>query len=1188
MILEQLDLLAFGGFTNHTLDLSAGPRRFHVVYGPNESGKSTCLRAITALLYGVPNQTTDNYLHANAKMRIGGTLRTGDEQHLEFIRRKGRQNTVLKPDGKTALDDQVLLRVLGGVDQAAFHQRFALSHEQLIEGGKAILESQGELGEILFAAGAGVGKLRAILAQLESDERELFAARARRTIINGALSELDEKRTEMKGLQTLPASYNGLCESIEQAEQQASQIGSQIAETRQELLCNQAYEEARKIVPLWRHALERLGELAATPMLDDEFTARRREASANHDALQKSANELQSELSGSIERQKSLVLDQSILEHADQVVTLFQSAASRQSASVERSGLVGVVQDQQRQLRQTLAELDVVVAEADLFDSTSDSAVDEAIAGLQFSDSAHARITELASESEVLRQQEQVASEQVQTLKRELDDVTEELEQLTLPADPQLLEQVLGEIGPPREFLSNRDQARESHESLRRDCEQLLQQLGIAQKTLESVASLNVPSTNQIEQFEQSFGTLDRTLDQIKTEQSKQTKRRQKLESDLATLQTEHDLPSEQSLVDAREHRDQMLDQWIAASTDEQRLQAAQNTRKGIRASDQIVDALRLHQQKVIKADAIRSELVQLQDSMKQLDVELTSTLAEHAETTKGWESLWQDEGIAPGTTNEMRQWIARYQSLVERIGSLAQSQSQLDRFDEKQSRMTERLGNAVKLAWSQRNVSSGSEDASRPDLGDLPLESLHDLATGLRSELNRALLRHNQLLEKKNELTSTLPAAQTKHEFCRNRRQEWDEAWKLATSKIIREENATPAVINARIKRINDLLQLKRDRDSTLQRIRTLDRDQQTYEQQVNSMLELTEHPRQDRDQAAELARSLYERLQQAQASQQEHKRVAESVHSLQNKLTKLNENLQSASSVLDQLRREAGVDTVDELPMVERSAAEKRRVQQEFENAKRQLVMLAGKTDPEAFATHVESLDQGELSEKLESLQTELKRLSTQRTEIEQQIGGLKQDRRRIDGSDRAASLNQDVQMILGRISHHAERWAKLRIASMVMRQAIDHYRRANESPVLKIACDAFSKLTLGRYSGLRPEYDDKDRWALVGVRTGSDGSEQTVPVELMSDGTRDSVFLAMRLASIEHQLSSGRTFPVIVDDCLIQLDDARAAAGLKLFSELSTKTQVLMFTHHEHVLELANDVLDQDAYHPHRLPT
>jgi uncharacterized protein YhaN len=49
-----------------------------------------------------------------------------------------------------------------------------------------------------------------------------------------------------------------------------------------------------------------------------------------------------------------------------------------------------------------------------------------------------------------------------------------------------------------------------------------------------------------------------------------------------------------------------------------------------------------------------------------------------------------------------------------------------------------------------------------------------------------------------------------------------------------------------------------------------------------------------------------------------------------------------------------------------------------------------------------------------------------------------------------------------------------------------------------------------------------------------------------------------------------------PVILDDVLITFDNDRTKATLELLAELGEKTQVLVFTHHTHVCDLARDVL------------
>jgi uncharacterized protein YhaN len=88
-------------------------------------------------------------------------------------------------------------------------------------------------------------------------------------------------------------------------------------------------------------------------------------------------------------------------------------------------------------------------------------------------------------------------------------------------------------------------------------------------------------------------------------------------------------------------------------------------------------------------------------------------------------------------------------------------------------------------------------------------------------------------------------------------------------------------------------------------------------------------------------------------------------------------------------------------------------------------------------------------------------------------------------------------------------------------------------------------------------------------------------------MSTGTADALYLSLRLASLQHQLANGKPIPLIIDDCLIQLDDVRAAAALDAFSTLSTQTQVVLFTHHLHLIDLATEHLSTGDFHVHQLP-
>ena len=118
MRIDRLDLLAYGPFTDQSLDLSGGDFGLHLIYGDNEAGKSTSLRALIAWLYGIPARTSDSFLHSNSQLRIGGQLRLTDGSAIEFVRRKGNKDTLLNYGTSDPMDDKSLVPFIpAGIDE---------------------------------------------------------------------------------------------------------------------------------------------------------------------------------------------------------------------------------------------------------------------------------------------------------------------------------------------------------------------------------------------------------------------------------------------------------------------------------------------------------------------------------------------------------------------------------------------------------------------------------------------------------------------------------------------------------------------------------------------------------------------------------------------------------------------------------------------------------------------------------------------------------------------------------------------------------------------------------------------------------------------------------------------------------------------------------------------------------------
>src|SRR6516225_3800557 len=108
MKLIRLKLLAVGPFTGTVLDFSRGEHGIHLVYGANEAGKTSALRALTHLLFGFPHLSADNFVHPNDQLRVSGKLRHSDGEELEIVRRRGKANTVRGPDDSSVIADDQL------------------------------------------------------------------------------------------------------------------------------------------------------------------------------------------------------------------------------------------------------------------------------------------------------------------------------------------------------------------------------------------------------------------------------------------------------------------------------------------------------------------------------------------------------------------------------------------------------------------------------------------------------------------------------------------------------------------------------------------------------------------------------------------------------------------------------------------------------------------------------------------------------------------------------------------------------------------------------------------------------------------------------------------------------------------------------------------------------------------------
>jgi uncharacterized protein YhaN len=270
-----------------------------------------------------------------------------------------------------------------------------------------------------------------------------------------------------------------------------------------------------------------------------------------------------------------------------------------------------------------------------------------------------------------------------------------------------------------------------------------------------------------------------------------------------------------------------------------------------------------------------------------------------------------------------------------------------------------------------------------------------------------------------------------------------------------------------------------------------------------------------------------------------------------------------------LDALCREAQCKQDSELEPAERRSSEflafRRRIdllEQELRKigegfALAALEVEATAVNPDTLPAEIEVLK----SRIDEELEPQINELHVAKGEQQKELGLM-------DGSDAAAVLADEAQSVLITVRSNAEQYVRVKLASRILRDEIEHYRQQHQGPLLERATAHFAVLTRGSFAGLRADFNEKDEPVLAGVRP----NDERVYVEGMSSGTRDQLYLSLRLASLEKYLDGAEPMPFIVDDILVHFDDDRAQATLGVLAGLAQRTQVILFTHHARLVEQA----------------
>jgi uncharacterized protein YhaN len=1170
MRIDRLDLTAFGPFTDVSLDLSAPG--LHLVYGPNEAGKSSALRAIKQFFQGFPPQSSDDFIHKYDAFRVGMCLRDQFGAAQDLVRRKGRKNTLLSADGKAIDDaDEPLRALLGGVAAADYLQRFVIDHRELVEGGAAIVAGRGELGEALFSAATGLVRLGDVRKSLEEQAEKFFKPRGQKQLINQDLSELDALRKQMRVAALKSSDWRDLDESRRAHEKAKTErvAALQDAErTRNRLI---RFRDAREPIARRRVVLEHLGSLADVPRLGDDFTKRRRDAEAELRAAERDAKNARAAIEDLTRRRDLLEAPDAILAEGDAIAAIYRRLGAAQQSVGQRARLVLELATAEGEARAALRALG---HDTGLLDD------EPALDALRLQASDRALVLDLSREQGTLIKARENAEEAHAKHAKKRAKYDAKQTTLAPERDPAALRKTTKRGRDDGTLEDKRDEALATLKREVRRAEKDLAALGLWTGTLDAVEALAVPFDETVERFRDALDAINAEIVRLQKERDALETSARAVEAQRDRLRIAGDVPTEAALADARSRRDALWAELKAAgqggtSAWDGPIPAAFET--AIRQADEVSDRLRREADRVAERATLEAEQSRVAKQLLDLDVKKAAAQARLEDERTRWFALWSPIGIRePHEPKAMLAWLRRHAAISTQARKIGQDKDSLQSLED---RITDH-----RRALSAALVATGEKAADDPEsLADL-LDRAEEVVNTIKEEASarkKARDEQDALDQEQPDLEEQLAAARANCE-------RWDARWSAAMARIGRPAGESPSLASAALEGIETLFRhvaASRGHRDALARL-ALEADQfATHVRALAARVGIASDETRDPEAAAT---DLHARLGRARTDDQNRVNLAEQVQNQQAALRAADDAIDLQRDRLETLCREARCESPDDLPALEDRARERARLDAERTHLDAELHRLAAGAPLAEFLDEAEVIDPDTLNPEIERLSAQITDLGHERDALLQTIGGETAQLEQLNkGESRASEIGQQAEDLRARIKSSVDEYARLRLASAVLRAGIERYREKTREPVMQRAESLFEALTLRSFRGLEIDYNERDEPVLRGIRGALEGPSVPVDVAGMSLGTADQLYLALRLATLEAFLDRHEPLPLIVDDILIQFDDERTRATLKVLSQLAERTQVLVFTHHEHIHSLAERVFAPGTLEYHRLP-
>lgn len=1157
MRLRRLDLTRYGKFTNYSIDFGeheSDTPDLHIVYGLNEAGKSTTLSAYLDLLFGIEERTRYSFLHQGKAMEIGACLEFEGSAH-EFRRVKQRSNSLLDAHGQP-VNEAVLGFPLAGLTRDAYRMMFSLDDQTLEDGGNAILESKGDLGELLFSASAGLAGVNSILETAAIEADGIFRKRASSTAIAGLKRQIAELKSKRDEIDVQASSYKTLTAALEQAQTAYDAAMKEIAAAKVR------HEEIIRILrayPLATEYLqgqEKLSEYKDMPNPPAEWATALPELIVEETRLQTQTiglkqreQKLRDELAG-------LIVEDCLLEMADDLDRLGDATARYTTAADDLPKRKDALAECTRKIDLILATLgqsNVDDPKTLLVPASSIGALRDLISEKSGIDVAHQSAEkEEASARQALEDElrarqalygQGVAIEAGKIA--QLQSVLKRLRDGNLAAELRLAERALPEK--------------------RRAFENAIHNLHPWAGEGTELRKISPPEPDQLAAWKSTFDGIEKRRAQIGERKRELSTKCNEDTARISSLREASAIQDDEEAKAALLQRDEAWAQHLSSLDRE----TADRFEREMRTADAIVE-VRLNGLKELEelrslsaaVSVAKAQIEQQDQLLQESGSELEALRREIRSETPTEIELAPDKPTHAWLTT-VSSWAEARTSALVAHDDLRRSLSDIDQ--------------AKSVIETEMGLLSESLITFGIDVEGLDLAALMQAADNILTEHATNRTRRIEADKRLVELQAAAAQRKTALDEAVAAFEEWQRAWGNTLSNTwFSDRESSVGAIQGLLDAMTGLPVALREQEDLSHRIASMESDQAAFADTVER-LHMAVGEAYDGNNPLAAAKALIRRHEEARQTDAKRQERNQALADLELE----HEHLDGEIAVHDSRKKEmTEFFQANDLADV-RQALERCRKRDELITELRKLErQILAETQGQFLEEAIADLRNINLTE----LQAEQAELDTRLADLDGRAKDLFADRARaidalnaIGGDDAVARLEASRRTLLLEIEDLALRYLRLKTGSLVAEYGIRAYRERHRSAMMNRASEAFRLITRDEYSGLatRP---DKDREALIGLsRQG--GSKLAVE---MSKGTQFQLYLALRLAGYEEFAAARPSVPFVADDIMETFDEPRSEEVFRLFGQMAQVGQVIYLTHHRHLCEIAVQVVPNARVH------